>query len=108
MSSDGPFLTFKKCLIEALVSFSCLPGGNDLLLIQERALSVLVDTEYDCFTDSDYHLVLTLVKSIKLCQPKSLSENTLVSIFNLFQKFCEARYHCYLSTVKILNLFCGE
>ncbi|XP_044260658.1 serine-protein kinase ATM isoform X2 [Tribolium madens] len=105
VSHEDPFLTFRKSLIETLVSFSCLPSCGDLLPIQQRALSALIDYEYDCSYDSDYHLVLALLHSIQSCQPKSLDEKTLLSIFNIFQKFCEIHYHCYFSAVEILGLF---
>ncbi|XP_008191052.1 serine-protein kinase ATM isoform X2 [Tribolium castaneum] len=105
VAHEDLFLTFRKCLIETLISFSCLPSCSDLLPIQQRALSVLVDSDYDCASDTDYELVLTLFRSIQFCQPKSLNEKTLLSIFNLFQKFCEIHYHCYFSAVEILSLF---
>lgn len=73
--------------------------------MQERALEALVNSDFDYTNESDFELVLVLLETLTYTKYKFFSDSIFESLFNLFQKMCEARYHCYFSIVKVLNLF---
>lgn len=73
--------------------------------MQERALEALVNSDFDCTNEADFQLVLTILETVTNLKNKFFSDEIFVSFFNLFQKMCAERYHCYFSTLKVLNLF---
>lgn len=98
-------ILLKKSIIKTIINYACLLPSEAIPPMQERALEALVSSDFDYTIESDFELVLAILDTFRHSKYKFFSDGILESLFNLFQKMCEARYHCYFSVVKILNLF---